>query len=525
MKKKVIFIILFFLLSTSACFFPVYLRAETAAGNLPPKAEAAGEGLGKKISLNVRDMDIIEVLRFLADQGNLNVVTSQSVAGRVTLVLNNISINNVLDIIMVSNGLAYKQENGIIHIMTQNEYLAVHPQYGKKFYSDLEVKTVKFSYVKPSYAFSVLDNLKSKAGKIIIDEDSGQVVIIDTKQNIAQMEEVIKDMEYKLKTRVFSLMYAEASEIEAILKTKLDAQGVGSIQADTRSNQVIVRALSDRLKEAGEIIRKLDKKTKQVLIEARIFKLTLNPRFDMGIDWQKAFSKSSKEALRSLSLVGSFPIASGISTAAALGTVGKFSAGNISEDEFAVEVKALKQVSKVTLLANPRITVANKEEANIHIGDKLAYVTTTTTTGQTTSTTAEAVSFVDVGIKLNVIPIINDEGFVTLKIKPEISSKTGDYTTPTGNAIPLINTTQAETTVVVKDGTTIIIGGLRKNENSHTSKGIPLLMDIPVLGSLFKSKSDSLTKTEIVIFIKPQVISGEIDIIDRKPEIMPFKKY
>ncbi|MBU2436475.1 MAG: hypothetical protein KKE55_02100, partial [Candidatus Omnitrophica bacterium] len=310
-----------------------------------------------------------------------------------------------------------------------------------------------------------------------------------------------------------------------ILKTKLDAQGVGSIQADTRSNQVIVRALSDRLKEAGEIIRKLDKKTKQVLIEARIFKLTLNPRFDMGIDWQKAFSKSSKEALRSLSLVGSFPIASGISTAAALGTVGKFSAGNISEDEFAVEVKALKQVSKVTLLANPRITVANKEEANIHIGDKLAYVTTTTTTGQTTSTTAEAVSFVDVGIKLNVIPIINDEGFVTLKIKPEISSKTGDYTTPTGNAIPLINTTQAETTVVVKDGTTIIIGGLRKNENSHTSKGIPLLMDIPVLGSLFKSKSDSLTKTEIVIFIKPQVISGEIDIIDRKPEIMPFKKY
>jgi type IV pilus secretin PilQ/predicted competence protein len=480
------------------------------------------EGLARKIALNLRDMDIIDVLKFLAQKGNLNIVTSRNVSGRVTLTLSDVSIGDVLDIILISNGLAWRKKNNIIYVMTEEEYLAT---YGKSFYKDLAVKTIKFSYVKPRYAFSVLENLKSQIGKVIVDEASGIAVVIDTKENLAQMEEAIKEIEYKLETRVFDLKYAKAEDVQSLLSQRLDTELVGNIQADRRSNQVIVRALPERLKEVEEIIKMLDKKTPQVLIETRIFKITLNPRFDMGINWEKVFSKSSHEWLRSLSIVGSFPISSEISTPTTIGTVGKFTIGKVNEDEFTVELKALKQVSDVKILANPRILVTDNEDASIHIGEKLAYVTTTTTTGQTTTTTAESVTFVDVGIQLKVTPTINPDGFVRMKIAPEISSKFGDYTTPTGNKIPLINTTRAETVVMVKDGTTVIIGGLRKNEKSRNLKGIPLLMNLPLLGRLFRTESESMINAEIVIFLTPHIVSGDVNVTDAALEIKPFKDY
>ena len=130
-------------------------------------------------------------------------------------------------------------------------------------------------------------------------------------------------------------------------------------------------------------------------------------------------------------------------------------------------------------------------------------VTTTTTTGQTTQTTAEEVTFIDVGIQLAVTPIINDKGYITMKIKPEISSVVDSYTTPTGNIIPIIDTSTAETTVVVKDGSTIIIGGLRREDKTTTHQGIPFLCDVPLIGELFKSRNDDLESTELLILITP----------------------
>jgi len=479
-------------------------------------------GLAKKISLNLRDMDIVDVLRFLAKKGDLNIITSGNVIGQATLILNDVSIGDVMEIALIANGLAYAIKNNIIYVMSGEEYLN---KYGKRFSRDLEVKVVKFSYVKPSYAFSVLESLKSQLGKIIVDESGGLVVLVDTPEHLAKMEAAIANMEYKLDTRIFDLKYAQAEEIEAILKGSLDAQNVGTAQADKRSNQIVVKALPQRLKEAGQLIRTLDKKTRQVVIEAKIFKVILNPKFDIGINWEKAFSKSASEVLRNLSIVGSFPISTDISSAATLGTVGKFEMGDLVSDEFTIELKALKQVSDVKTLATPSITVTNNKEATIHIGDKLAYVVSSTTQSDSTATTAESVSFVDVGIQLTVTPAINEDGFVTMKIAPEISSQTGEYTAPSGSKIPLVNTTRAETTVMVKDGITVILGGLRKEEKSYSLKGFPFLMDIPVLGRLFCMESESTTNSEIVIALTPHIISGDVNTTKILPQIKSYEKY
>lgn len=486
-----------------------------------PKAVNLEAGLARKIALNLRDIDIIDVLKFLAQKGDLNLATSRNVSGRVSLILNSVSVADALDIILIANGLGFEIKNNIIYVMTEEEYLATH---GRKFNRNLKVKVIKLSYVKPSYAFSVLDTLKSQIGKVVVNESSGQIVLVDTEENLQGMEEAIERMDYKLETQVFALMYAKAADVTNLLKQKLDTLGVGTIQADERSNQVIVRALPQRLEEAKEIIKSLDKKTPQVMIETRIFRVTLNPKFDMGIDWTKAFTGSSKEVLRSLSIVGSFPISSDIS-----GTVGTFTMGSIDSDEFTVELKALKQVSDVKTLANPRITVTNNQEASIHIGDKLAYATTSTTTGETTTTTSAQITFVDVGVQLKVTPTINEDGFVTMKISPEISSKIGDYSYTTAanitNIVPLVTSTKAETTVMIKDGTTVIIGGLRKDEKSRSLKGLPFLMNVPILGRLFRMESESITNTEIVIFLTPHIISGDVNVTDQPQPIEPFMKY
>jgi len=108
-----------------------------------------------------------------------------------------------------------------------------------------------------------------------------------------------------------------------------------------------------------------------------------------------------------------------------------------------------------------------------------------------------------------VTPTINQEGFVTMKIKPEVSSVTRTLTTASGNQIPIVQTSTAETTIMVKDGVTIIIAGLIEDQSLNTTKKVPILGDIPILGAAFRSKEEEVIKSELVIFLTPTIISGK----------------
>jgi type II secretory pathway component GspD/PulD (secretin) len=173
-------------------------------------------------------------------------------------------------------------------------------------------------------------------------------------------------------------------------------------------------------------------------------------------------------------------------------------------------VKYLNTLGNTQVLSSPKLAVINNQEARIHVGERQAYVTTTTTTGQTTNTVSEEVTFIDVGIQLAVTPTINDDGMITMKIKPEISSVVDHLITPSGNSIPIIDTSMAETTVMVKDGATIIIGGLRKDEKTSDYQQLPWLGKIPVLGFLFKTGNNQTIRTELLIMLTPRIIKGDV---------------
>ena len=144
------------------------------------------------------------------------------------------------------------------------------------------------------------------------------------------------------------------------------------------------------------------------------------------------------------------------------------------------------------------------------VGSREAYVTQSQSQASSTTVTSESVEFIDVGTKLNIVPSINDDGYITMKIKPEVSSVTSYLPTSQNNKIPIVETSQAETVVMVKDGVTIVIGGLIKDEKVETINKIPLLGDLPLLGFAFRNKDRQVKKTELVIFLTPEIMTGDV---------------
>jgi type II secretory pathway component GspD/PulD (secretin) len=178
----------------------------------------------------------------------------------------------------------------------------------------------------------------------------------------------------------------------------------------------------------------------------------------------------------------------------------------------------LKAIGKVKIISSPHIAVIDGEEAKIMVGTRQPYATSTVSQSETTSTTSWSAEFVDVGVTLTVTPNINKNGFVKMHIEPEVSTLTDwfEITDDSGNVqirLPEVDTSNAETEVLVQDGRTIIIAGLIKDTESRKERKFPLLGDIPVVGNLFKSQSKSLETKEIVILLTPHIITGEEDLL------------
>lgn len=510
-------VVLFFI--ASICFGSSVGKTEAPSAVMTSPPFAANDPFSKKISLDLRDMDMVDVLKFISIKGKFNIVMNRSVAGRVTLILKEVSIGDALDIILRANGLAYNRINNIVHIMTAEQFLNT---YGRRFNDESEVEIINLNYAKPSYVLAALDNLKSNVGRIVIDEDAGSVVLIDTRESLDRMLVTLHEMDHENETRVFQLNHAIAADLAAQLKTRLDAKSVGSVEADVRSNQLLVSALPGRMAEVERLIKKLDKPIKAVLIKVRILKITLNPKFDYGIDWSNFFGRQRIGALDATKISHSSAMDA---TTAAVGTLSTFSFGLNNLENFQLKIQALKQVVDSKIIATPRLMVAHNEEAKIHIGDTIPYVTSTTTGTGDTATVSESINFIDVGIKLSVTPTISDDGFVKLKIRPEISSQTLTVETPQKAKIPQVNTTFVDTTVVIQDGYTVVIGGLRQLTNKQTYQGMPRLMHLPLIGKLFRNETYNILSEEIVVFLTPEIVTGKKNIVDANDAIEPDQDF
>lgn len=455
---------------------------------------SAGESPVVIDELDLKDVDIADVLKMVSQKSGVNIVVGSTVAGKVTLYLKNVSAIDVLDIIAKTNDLAYEQDAKVIHVMTGAEYEQTH---GRKFFKKNKTVLQKLNYISIAEVVPILERIKSPGGVVLADARSGTLSLNDLPENILDMVAFIREIDVPRMTKVFDLTYAKAEDLAERINLILTPT-VGSMRFDKRTNKVSVTDIPDKIQEIGQMIEAFDVKEEQVAIEAKIVQVILSDQFQMGVDW-KAILNSAHD----FKMVSTFDI---------LGSTqkqGNMSIGTLADDNYQAMIQALETFGETENLSSPHIMAINNQEAKILVGSSQPYVTSTTTTPSSgPTTTAETVNFIEVGVKLYVTPTVHKDGFVTLKIKPEVSAVTQNVTTSNNNTIPVVETSEAETTVLVKDGVTIVIGGLIKNEKVNVDKSVPLLGKMPLVGGAFRSKDHLTRKTELVIFLTPRLVSG-----------------
>ncbi|UCD15480.1 MAG: type II secretion system protein GspD [Candidatus Omnitrophota bacterium] len=442
------------------------------------------------ISLDLKNVDIRELFKILAIKSGLTIMPSKEVKGRMNIFLDKVSFDDALDVILLSQDLAYEKKGNIITIMSASEYSGL---FGVKFNERREFKSFKLKYAKPSNVAAVLKELKSEIGKVITDETSGTFLVVDAPDVLELMTQAVSELDKPLRTIVFDLNYAKPADVKEYLDNFL-TPNVGRVVIDERTSKVVVSDLQERIRTITQLVSAFDEGSRQVAIATKIVEVTFTDRTQRGIDWRR---------------IGHFTLRSSFEES--LTAFGRINIGAVADDEYYVLLDFLRTQGEVRTLSQPQIVVVNNEEAKFLLGTRQPYVSQTQSQSEETIVTAEAIEFVDIGIKLNVTPTINKEGFITMKIKPEVSSISGTLTTAEGSTIPIVDTSEAETIVKVKDGTTLMVAGLVKDRDDDTVYGIPGLAKIPIIGGIF-SKRDVLKKrTEFIVFLTPRIVTGALD--------------
>ncbi len=458
----------------------------------PPAQES------NKISLDIKGMDIVDVLKILSTRGNLNIVAGKNVKGGVTLFLKDVDVMDAFDIVLVTNGLAYETRGNIINVMTDKDYELL---YGERSYDKRDIKIVRLKYAKAIEAGKSVSEMRSKIGKVVVDEGSNTIVLIDVAYKIEEMLRLIESMDTPTITKTFIVNYAKAEDLEEKIKDSL-TKNVGEIKIDERMNKLMVTDTPEKLAYIERIISDFDERDKVVLIETKIVQITLSEDRAYGINWNNVFS--------GIDTIVNSDLAINLTGASPATTFTYTRAHGATEYGDQVILRLLDSLGKTNVLSTPRITVANNQEAKVLVGERQAFITSTVTQNDSTTSTADNVQFIDVGVRLSVTPTITDDGYISMKIRPEVSSVTDTVTLGSASEprahIPIVSTAEAETQLLVKDGMTIIMAGLMKDERIDNSEKIPGLGDIPFLGNFFKTKSKGTTKTELVVFLTPHII-------------------
>ena len=305
-----------------------------------------------------------------------------------------------------------------------------------------------------------------------------------------------------------------STNITSILNNATAGQG-SAVSVNKLAGIVTIFSNDVGQKEVEKYLEEVKKNASaQVLIEAKVVEVTLNDKYNAGIDWTLV---DGANTYRSTPIPGSDTSPFSIAISGASGVLG---ANNVS-----AQLKALEEFGNVRAISSPRVSALNNKKATLDFVDKLVYFTLETETNTTNSTVSNTTNTITatkneepVGVQLEITPSINiKDNEITLAVKPKLSIKSGDAVDPSvnpqtgaslGNKVPIIQTRELETTLKIKNGDTLVIGGLMKEDSTNTDKGLPFLSRIPVLGYLFKYVSKETKVVETVIFIKATIVNS-----------------
>ena len=433
----------------------------------------------KRITIDLRDADIHNILRLIADEGNVNIVTNQLVAGSVTLRLRSVPLDEALAIILRSNGLGWEQQGNIIRVAPMTVFEA-----------------------------------ESKAR-------------IDAYVQSQGLE--------PLQVRLIAVNYAEASKLGEILGGLLSARG--KVKVDDRKNALVVTDVLANLDTAEALVRQLDTQTPQILIEARIVESNDQFKRDLGIQWGGDFladpSIGNATGLLFPSTVGiaggassgDTPTGGGSSTPnyainlpapagpGSGGAVG-FTFGSLSGAfNLNLRLSAAESQGSVKIVSAPRITTLDNEEATITSGVSIPVSVVSAAGAQTV--------FFDASLTLTVTPRVTPDGNIIVEVN--VNKNEPDFENTGSRGDPSIIRREATTKLLIRDGDTTVIGGIFQRNTGSSNVRIPFLGALPLIGPLFRNASHTDVRNELLVFLTPRIVNRDLSI-DRDgntPDILP----
>ena len=419
---------------------------------------------GRRISLDLQDADLVNVLRLFGELANLNMILSPDVKGKVTVRLVNIPWDQAMEIILKMNGLGYGIEDNILRIASMS-----------------------------ALAKEAEDEMRTKEAR-------------------KKAEDLI--------TRIIPINYSKAGEIESTIKKSLSARGETVV--DARTNTLIVKDIPRNVDDVAMLIKQLDKPTPQIMIEARIVEASLNFNRSLGVQWGGKYNASAAtgnptglQFPNSIGVTGgpsmggvpsgqgnyfvNMPAPSGAGTGG--GAIG-FSFGSLSKAfNLDLVLSALESTGEGKVISTPRVSALDNKEAKIEQGVSIPFATSAA--GGATN-----VQFVDAKLSLAVTPHATPDNKIFMKI--QVTKNAPDTSLLGAGGQPSIRKNEAQTEILLSDGETAVIGGILILDRGQTITKVPFLADIPLIGWLFKSKTVREEKRELLIFITPRVVKQEV---------------
>ena len=471
------------LLCLLACGFVTLLSAQNGGAPRPtlvvptpsadevvfemPVAEALQAPVSRDsetISIDFPDEEIRTIVRNVADLYEINVVIPDSLTGNISIKLRNVTWRQVFDVVLEGIGYTWIEDRNIVKILSRDELA---------------------------------------------------------------LEAVV--------TIPFFINFAPAQDLAASISPLIDAAVGGRVQVDRRSNALIITERPSRMKNIQEIIERLDRPNEQVMIESKFVEVTNRDIKNLGVNWPSMqgyqlgagpFSReydSSRTRERDDS-VGSSSSATGGTggpgpTTTSLddlrnlvygSSLGRADTAIFNASSFNVVLAALQSDNNIEVVSNPTVVTVNNTAAQINIGEEFP-IPQYTYNDQRGTFEISGFEYKPIGIILNVTPQVNSAGFINLNITPEISTRTGvvSFGGASGADIPIITTRKTQSTVTIKSGFTLAIGGLIEKTDSRTLSRVPVLSSVPIMGNLFRHRANNIDRRNLIIFITAKILSAD----------------
>jgi general secretion pathway protein D len=533
---------------------------------------AAAPLSGQGTRLDFRDARLGDVVRTLASALGLNAVITDSADKRISFstiaAVTSTDLPAILESILESNGLVLVQQGTVAQIFP----IGKAPKTGTvRFGLDMPVppplglvtQLVPLQSIRAEEGAAALEQIKGASATIEAVPRSNALLITDRGMNVARYLEILRSMDSRpqgesgLRTYVVPLRYATADDLSGSLGRLF---GVGGGTPDTRnfddlslsrnldayrqreedafrmrrdtpvqpiilapaaqpaatgdtarggsligqttivphgpSNSLLIRTSPPNFPLLQETIASLDVRPAQVLLEVTVAEVTLGTGDQFGVDWQTA-GGSSRTSFGDPGLVDT-----------AGGRDFAFRVVTLRNANVRAILRALSSRSQVKVLSTPSVVATNNRESRIIVGSRVPFIASTRLGNDIAID--RTVQYEDVGTALTIIPTINDDDYVSVRILQEVSSLTTQTIQSALNA-PVISTREASTRAVIRDGQTVVIAGLIGTSREDIESGVPFLKDIPILGNLFKRRSIARNRTEVAIFVTPYIVRADAD--------------